>query len=77
MRHPSPCSNTIKFRARARDNRLPVQCRLGMAAAALQRGSWGLHLRIADIMSICASKIHVKLGCCQKVHLPAHFDIAT
>ena len=28
-------------------------------------------------MSMCASKIHVKLGRCQKVHLPAHFHIAT
>ena len=51
--------------------------RIGMAAAALQRGGWGLRLWIADIMSICASKIHVKLGCCQKVHLPGHFHIAT
>ena len=51
---------------------------IGMAAAALQRGGWGLRLRIADIMSICASKIHVKLGCYQKkVHLPGHLHIAT
>ena len=46
----------------SRKNELEV----GMAAAALQRGSWGLRLRIADIKSICASKFTSNLDVVKK-----------